>query len=345
MMENSEISAAETAVWESVVNGSRVRLILPETKRLLDVLREDLGLTGVKRSCDIGRCGACMVLLDGEPVNACLTMAYQANGKQVTTIEGIAADGLHPVQQAFLEEGGYQCGYCTPGMVISAVALLNSIDQPSADEIQEALSGNLCRCTGYAGIIRSVQRAAEMMEAEKVNSGGGINMPFIQELNVMDQDSFVRLLGTVFEHSPWVAEKAWLHRPFISLEHLHSVMMARMTEAPEERLLALLRAHPDLAGKIKAAELTADSSREQQGAGLDRLTPEEQQRFLQLNSDYTAKFGFPFIMAVAGCSKADILKAMEERVKGEPAAEWNRAVEEIGRITNIRLNRLAADQP
>ncbi|MCK8486272.1 (2Fe-2S)-binding protein [Paenibacillus sp. MBLB2552] len=143
------------------VNGHPVSLKVPPSRRLLALIREDLGLTGTKRSCELGRCGSCMVLLNGRPVNACLTMAYQCEGADIVTIEGISAGGLHPVQQAFLEEGGFQCGYCTPGMVVSVVALLSANPQPAPEEIEEALSGNLCRCTGYASILRAVNRAIE----------------------------------------------------------------------------------------------------------------------------------------------------------------------------------------
>lgn len=150
------------ALLRCEINGKPVSVATSPTRKLLQVLREDLGLTGTKRSCEIGRCGACMVLIDGKPVNSCLTMAYQCSGKSITTIEGIAREGeLHPVQQCFLEEGGYQCGYCTPGMIVSVTALLKRNPKPTEDEIEEALSGNLCRCTGYGGILRSIARAIE----------------------------------------------------------------------------------------------------------------------------------------------------------------------------------------
>lgn len=132
---------------------------VPASKRMSDILRDDLRLTGTKVSCEIGRCGSCMVLLDGKPVNACLLMAYQAAGKQVTTIEGISGgEGLHPVQQAMLEEGGLQCGYCTAGMVVTLTSLLEKNPAPTRAEAEQALCGNLCRCTGYEGIFRAVER-------------------------------------------------------------------------------------------------------------------------------------------------------------------------------------------
>ncbi|AIQ16529.1 xanthine dehydrogenase [Paenibacillus sp. FSL H7-0357] len=144
-----------------IINGQAVSKEVPPSRRLLSILREDLELTGTKRSCEIGRCGACMVLIDGRPVNSCLTMAYQCEGAEITTIEGLSEAGLHPVQRAFLEEGGFQCGYCTPGMVISVVALLEENPSPSQEEVEEALSGNICRCTGYGGILRAVNKAIE----------------------------------------------------------------------------------------------------------------------------------------------------------------------------------------
>jgi carbon-monoxide dehydrogenase small subunit len=144
--------------WQSKVNTMDVTLNISSSKRLLDVLRDDLQLTGTKVSCEMGRCGACMVLVDGQAVNACLTMAYQCAGKEIITIEGLETNGLHPIQQAFLEEGGFQCGYCTPGMIISVEALLAENPHPSQKEIEEGLCGNLCRCTGYGGIVRAVEK-------------------------------------------------------------------------------------------------------------------------------------------------------------------------------------------
>ena len=131
---------------------------------LLDFLREDLGLKGTKRGCDSGQCGACTILMDGKTMNACLVLAIQADGKEILTIEGLSSGGrLHPLQEAFVEEGAVQCGFCVPGMILSAKALLDEKKDPSEEEIRESLSGNLCRCTGYVKIIKAVQKAAALM--------------------------------------------------------------------------------------------------------------------------------------------------------------------------------------
>ena len=146
------------------VNGREVSIETDAETRLLDVLREDLHLTGTKEGCGEGECGACTVLLDGLPVNSCLIPAPQVEGRDVLTIEGLA-DGhrLHPVQAAFVEQGAVQCGFCTPGFVLSAYALLRSNSSPTDEEILTALEGNLCRCTGYGKIVSAVRTAAERM--------------------------------------------------------------------------------------------------------------------------------------------------------------------------------------
>jgi len=143
------------------VNGTTYPVELDPHITLLRAVREVIGLTGPKEGCDDSECGACMMLLDGKPVNACSYLALQAEDREITTIEGLAQAGnLSSLQRAFLEEGGVQCGFCTPGMLISATALLRSIPEPSEQEIRVALAGNLCRCTGYDGIIRAVTRVA-----------------------------------------------------------------------------------------------------------------------------------------------------------------------------------------
>ena len=145
------------------VNGQARQLLVRPNATVLEVLREDLGLTGTKHSCELGECGACTVLVDGTAQLSCLLLAAQVDGADITTIEGLA-DGaqLHPVQQAFAELGGLQCGYCTPGMVLAAVALLDAEPAPTRQQIREALAGNLCRCTGYGAIVEAVERAAGM---------------------------------------------------------------------------------------------------------------------------------------------------------------------------------------
>ena len=143
------------------VNGVSYPVELDPGTSLLDAIRDVVGLTGAKEGCDDSECGACMMLLDGEPVNSCSYLALQAEGSEVTTVEGLArGDELSPLQAAFLEHGGVQCGFCTPGMLISATVLLAGNPSPTADEVRIALSGNLCRCTGYDGIVKAVLAVA-----------------------------------------------------------------------------------------------------------------------------------------------------------------------------------------
>ena len=146
------------------INGNEYRIFTDDCRTLLDVLREDLNLTGTKKGCDEGDCGVCTVLVDGEPISSCLFLAVKAEGHEVTTIEGLEKDGvLHPIQKAFVEEGAVQCGFCTPGMVMSTKALLDVNPNPNEEEIRTALSGNLCRCTGYVRIVKAVQTASSML--------------------------------------------------------------------------------------------------------------------------------------------------------------------------------------
>jgi aerobic-type carbon monoxide dehydrogenase small subunit (CoxS/CutS family) len=146
------------------VNGERTELLLPVHKTLLEVLREDMQLTGTKHGCELGECGTCTVLIDGRPELSCLVLPVQVEGRAITTVEGMAKGSeLHPLQQAFVELGAAQCGYCTPGILLSAKSLLETIARPSRDEIREALAGNLCRCTGYAKILDAIELAASRM--------------------------------------------------------------------------------------------------------------------------------------------------------------------------------------
>jgi aerobic-type carbon monoxide dehydrogenase small subunit (CoxS/CutS family) len=149
------------------VNGETRQVAASPTHTLLEVLREELDLTGTKHGCELGHCGACTVLVDGEPVLSCLMLAVEAQDAAITTVEGLASGNtLHPLQQAFAERGAAQCGYCTPGFLVSGAALLARETSPTREEIKEALAGNLCRCTGYTKIIEAVELAAERMREE-----------------------------------------------------------------------------------------------------------------------------------------------------------------------------------
>jgi aerobic-type carbon monoxide dehydrogenase small subunit (CoxS/CutS family) len=155
------------------VNGETQTVAVSPTHTLLEALREELDLTGTKHGCELGHCGACTVLLDGAPVLSCLVLAVEAQEREITTVEGLARDNtLHPLQQAFAERGAAQCGYCTPGFLVSGAALLAENTSPTREEIKAALAGNLCRCTGYTKIIEAVELAAERMRvAEHAPAG------------------------------------------------------------------------------------------------------------------------------------------------------------------------------
>lgn len=145
-----------------IVNDREYDVAVEPSRTLTDVIRYDLGLTGTKKGCEVGDCGSCTVILEGRPVNSCLVLAVQANGKRITTIEGLETDaGLHPIQDAFVEKGAIQCGFCSPGMILSAKSLLDTNPKPDEGEIRSAIAGNLCRCTGYQKIVEAVQAAGD----------------------------------------------------------------------------------------------------------------------------------------------------------------------------------------
>jgi carbon-monoxide dehydrogenase small subunit len=147
-----------------VLNGKNIEVEAPGNRALLDLLRDDLGVKSVKKGCENGECGACTVLLDGAPVTSCLVLAPQVEGRTVTTIDGLEDDPfMVKLRQAFLEDGAIQCGFCTPGMLISSYALLKANPKPTADEVKKAIEGNLCRCTGYVAIIKAILHASEMI--------------------------------------------------------------------------------------------------------------------------------------------------------------------------------------
>jgi carbon-monoxide dehydrogenase small subunit len=163
-MKHEMLREVERVVLTLDVNGERADLLLPVHKTLLEVLREDMRLTGTKHGCELGECGTCTVLVDGSPHLSCLVLPIQVEGRAITTIEGLASGShLHPLQQAFAELGAAQCGYCSPGILLSAKSLLETSPRPSRDEIREALAGNLCRCTGYTKILEAIELAAGRM--------------------------------------------------------------------------------------------------------------------------------------------------------------------------------------
>jgi aerobic carbon-monoxide dehydrogenase small subunit len=150
------------------VNGETFHVEVEPHETLLDVIRGKVGLTGTKKGCETGQCGACTVLVEGKAVNSCLILAVEAHGREIVTVEGLAKNGqLHPLQQAFVEEGAVQCGYCTPGMLLSAKALLDENPRPAERQVKEAIAGNLCRCTGYVKIIKAIMAAAEKISVGK----------------------------------------------------------------------------------------------------------------------------------------------------------------------------------
>jgi carbon-monoxide dehydrogenase small subunit len=172
MVAESPVMAKPTMQLRMTVNGRPVEVEIEPREMLLDVVRDRFGLTGTKRSCDLQVCGACTLLVDGIPVSSCCTLAYEANGKSVETVEGLAFHGeLHPIQQAFIEKGALQCGFCTSGMMLATKALLAENPCPTPEQIKHALAGNLCRCTGYWNIIEAVEDAARRLTGE---SDGGV---------------------------------------------------------------------------------------------------------------------------------------------------------------------------
>jgi aerobic carbon-monoxide dehydrogenase small subunit len=166
------VSVTERKEITLSVNGSPCALEVKVNRVLLDVLREDLGLTGTKEGCGMGVCGACTVLLDGKPVNACLTLAVEAEGKEITTVEGLTRDGkLDALQEAFVEEGAVQCGFCTPGMLITGKGFLAENPSPTELEVRKAIAGNLCRCTGYVRIVKAILKASQASTVNARKSG------------------------------------------------------------------------------------------------------------------------------------------------------------------------------
>lgn len=170
-MANETVATGQRTQLKMTVNGKPVDVEIESREMLLDVVRDRLGLTGAKRSCDLQVCGVCTLLVDGIPVSSCCTLAYEADGKSVETVEGLARFGdLHPIQQSFIDKGALQCGFCTSGMMLATKALLAENPHPTVDEIKHGLAGNICRCTGYWNIIEAVEESARRLATE---NGGG----------------------------------------------------------------------------------------------------------------------------------------------------------------------------
>ena len=170
-MVSESVAVGQRTHLKMTVNGQPVEVVIESREMLLDVVRDRLGLTGTKRSCDLQVCGACTLLVDGIPVSSCCTLAYEANGKSVETVEGLARLGtLHPIQQSFIDKGALQCGFCTSGMMLATKALLAENPNPTFDEIKHGLAGNICRCTGYWNIIEAVEESARRLPPD---NGGG----------------------------------------------------------------------------------------------------------------------------------------------------------------------------
>ncbi len=158
----------ETRMISFDINDRHINMTVPVHRTLLEMIREDIGLTGTKEGCDEGECGACTVIMDGRAIHSCCTLAVNADGKKIITIEGLQReDELDPIQQAFIDAGAVQCGYCTPGMIMSAKALLDENPEPTEEEIRTAIEGNICRCTGYERIVQAIALAAEYKKKDK----------------------------------------------------------------------------------------------------------------------------------------------------------------------------------
>ena len=171
-MTHSSITTAQVIPIRLTVNGREQELLVAPHETLIEIIRDRLGLTGTKKSCDVQVCGACTVLLDGRPVSSCTMLAFEARNTSLLTIEGMASgEALHPIQQAFIEHSGFQCGFCTPGMILTTKALLDEKPTPTEDEIKHYLRGNLCRCTGYKRILEAVRAAAQRLQDGRQDGG------------------------------------------------------------------------------------------------------------------------------------------------------------------------------
>jgi carbon-monoxide dehydrogenase small subunit len=297
--------------------------------RLLDVLRHDLGLTGTKEGCGEGECGSCSVLLNGELVNSCLVPVAQAAGATMTTIEGVAADKrLHPVQQAFLECGGAQCGICTPGMILATLHLLDKHPRPTPAQIREGLNGNLCRCTGYIRIFEAVATAAAAPNA--------ILAAWHRLAAAEAADEVLPCCGS----RRWAAALA-AARPFpdpVALFTASDAIWLRLDEADWDEAFA---SHPRIGAKKAPGAATAKSASwsSQEQSGVSSAGNDTQQRLRLGNEAYEARFGRTYIVCATGKSAEEMLAMLERRLGNPPDVELREAVEQQRQITQLRLRK------
>ena len=238
------------------INGESYQLKVKPNLLLLDLLRDNLGLTGTKRGCDTGECGACTVLLEGKPINSCLMLAVEAEGKDILTIEGLAKNGqLHPLQEAFIKTGAFQCGFCTPGMLLSAKALLDANSNPQEEEIKKAMAGNICRCTGYVKIIDAVNLAVRWLShpEERVDlSITGIGK------SLTDTDGVAKVTGSLPFADDLYLENM-LYGKIVWSEYPHAEILAVETETAKAAAgVAAVLTAKDIPGLNAMGSLKAD---------------------------------------------------------------------------------------
>jgi carbon-monoxide dehydrogenase small subunit len=317
--------------FQLTVNGLDRQVSVPPMSRLLDVLRHDLGLTGTKEGCGEGECGSCSVLLNGELVNSCLVPVAQVNGASVVTIEGVGANArLHPVQQAFLECGGAQCGICTPGMILATLHLLERFPQPTYEQIREGLNGNLCRCTGYVRIFESVARAAATIRGDNI----------LMEWNQLDAVEAVQQILPCCGSRAW-AEQLVEARPFVNATALLQTSDNIWFGLPVKDWDQAFSSHPRIGEKrapVSATTQSATWSAEEQG-GVAHSSGAIQARLKYANESYEQRFGRTYIVCATGKTAEQMLEILERRLSNDAEQELLEAVEQQRQITRLRLRK------
>jgi carbon-monoxide dehydrogenase small subunit len=313
------------------VNGASRTAHVPPMSRLLDVLRHELQLTGAKEGCGEGECGSCCVLINGELVNSCLVPIAQAAGSSIVTIEGVGSPSqLHPVQQAFLECGGAQCGICTPGMILATLHLLERHPQPSYDQIREGLNGNLCRCTGYIRIFESVAKAAERMQADRI----------LTEWNKLETVAAAGAILPCCGSRRWAKELA-SSRPLDQVNALLSKSDQIWLSLDVEDWDEAFSSHPRIGEKKAPTSATAQSVQwsGQEQRSVSQTSEEIQERLQRSNAAYEQQFGRTYIVCATGKSAEEMLAILERRLSNDGDSELREAAEQQRQITQIRLRK------